>query len=92
MNKPESGLAEVGEVVVWHNAVGIPHKALVTAVWSKNCINLVVISSDVKKQDDCGRQTERYTSSSHGTEMQVHGFYWRFEDEEPNKYIPPVSR
>lgn len=83
---------KVGQTVVWHNAVGLAHQALVTAVWSPTCINLVVVSSDDKKQDDCGRQIERYTSSSHGKTMNVHGFYWRFEDEEPNAYVPPVER
>jgi hypothetical protein len=83
---------KVGQTVVWHNAVGLAHQALVTAVWSPTCINLVVVSSDEKKQADCGRQIERYTSSLHGKTMNVHGFYWRFEDEEPNAYIPPVER
>ena len=91
MNKPEDGLAIVGEVVLWHNPVGKAHKALVTAVWGKNCINLVVVSSDENKKDDCGRQIERHTSSSYKGVSNVHGFYWRFEDEEPNPYIPPVA-
>lgn len=88
----EKRVAKVGDVVIWHNSVGLPHKALVTAVWSPNCINLVVVSSDEKKTDDYGRQIERNTSSSHGAEMKVHGFYWRFEDEEPNPYIPPLEK
>lgn len=88
----EKRAAEVGQVVVRHNPVGIAHKALVTAVWSLNCINLVVVSSDEKKQDSCGRQIEHHTSQSHGAEMKVHGNYWRFEDEEPNAYVAPLAR
>lgn len=81
--------AEVGGRVVWHDAKGKAHEALVTAVWSETCINLIFISSDESKQDSCGRQMERQTSATHKGTQKVHGFYWRFEDEEPNPYVPP---
>lgn len=84
-------MAKVGQTVVWHNPVGLAHSALVTAVWSATCLNLVVVSSDENKKDDYGRQIERQTSSSHASVSKVHGFYWRFEDEEPNQYVPPVQ-
>jgi hypothetical protein len=88
----EQRVPEVGEVVVWHDPVGVPHKALVTAVWTPSCINLIVISKDETKQDVYGRQFERYTSQSYGKTMLVHGFYWRFEDEEPNPYVAPLQK
>lgn len=85
-------LAKVGEMVIWHDSVGKPHNALVTAVWGASCINVVFISSDESRQDSCGRQMERQTSATHKESQRVHGFYWRFTDEEPNPYIPPVER
>ena len=82
----------VGQQVVYHDASGNPHNAPVTAVWSPKCINVVFVSSDTTKQDTYGRQIERSTSLSHKTVMNVHGFYWRFEDEESNPYIAPLER
>lgn len=79
----------VGDVVVWHEANGTPLKALVTAVWTQTCINVVIVSNDEGKTDPYGRQIERRTSCTYKSNSTVHGFYWRFEDEEPNPYIPP---
>jgi len=84
--------AHVGDVVVWHDSVGTPHKALITAVWSKTCINVVFVSTDENKQDSFGRQIERATSCQYKTLSPVHGFYWRFEDEEPNPYVAPLEK
>lgn len=83
--------AVVGQLVKWHDSKGNEHDALVTAVWGATCINLVVVSKDESKTDQYGRQIERNTSSSHGSVNKVHGFYWRFADEEPNPYVPPVQ-
>ena len=85
----EKRTPKVGESVVWHEADGTPLTALVTAVWTPTCINVVVVSCDEAKQDSYGRQIERRTSCGHKSGSTVHGFYWRFEDEEPNPYIPP---
>lgn len=82
---------EVGSVVVWHDSTGNPHNAVVTAVWSQVCINLVFVSSDESKQDSYGRQIERATSCGYKNQFQVHGFYWRWPDDEPNPYKPPQS-
>ena len=82
---------ELGEVVKWHDPTGVEHTALVTAVWTPTCINLVVVSHDEKKKDEYGRQIERYTSQQHKSVMNVHGFYWRFIDEEPNGYTAPLA-
>jgi len=84
-------LPTVGGVVVYHDPHGNPSDALVTAVWSATCINLIIVSRDDKKTDEYGRQIERYTSMSHKNTMKVHGFYWRFPDEEPNPYVPPLG-
>jgi len=82
----------VGKKVIWHDAVGTPFEALVTAAWSPTCINVVFVSEDEKKQDSYGRQIERATSCQHKSIMNVHGFYWRFEDEELNEYVAPLER
>jgi hypothetical protein len=88
----EPRVPQIGDPVVWHDSTGVPHNALVTAVWGPTCINVVVVSSDKNKGDDYGRQIERNTSSLHKSVNQVHGFYWRFPDEEPNPYVPPIAR
>jgi len=81
----------VGDTVVWHESDGKALKALVTAVWGPTCINLVVVSGDETKKDDYGRQIERRTSCSYKDQNRVHGFYWRFEEDEPNPYVPPAQ-
>ena len=82
---------KIGEAVIWHESDGTPANALITAVWGPKCINVVIVSVDVNKQDNYGRQTERRTSCSHKTLTNVHGFYWRFPEEEPNPYVPPTA-
>lgn len=79
----------VGDVVVWHEADGKACNAIVTAVWSQVCINLVITSPDESKTDQYGRQIERRTSCSYKSQMHVHGWYWRFSEDEPNPYTPP---
>lgn len=88
----EERMPQVGDVVVYHDPTGIPSNALVTAVWGAKCINLVITSQDENKTDPYGRQIERQTSMSHASVNRVHGFYWRWPEEEPNAYVPPVSR
>ncbi|PYS52433.1 MAG: hypothetical protein DMF68_01610 [Acidobacteria bacterium] len=82
---------EVGKTIVFHDAKGQPHDALVTAVWSPTCINIVFVSQDALRQDSFGRQIERQTSLLHKGSTPVHGMYWRFSDEEPNPYVPPQA-
>jgi len=83
---------KVGELVVWHDSLGNAHNALVTAVWTPNCINVVFVSGDETKTDPYGRQIERATSCSYKDQNRVHGFYWRFVEDEPNAYVPPLER
>lgn len=82
----------VGDDVVYHNPVGKGFKALITAVWSKTCINVVFVSGDDTKTDTYGRQIERATSLMHGGSMTVHGNYWRFEDETPNPVVAAAEK
>lgn len=88
----------VGDHVIFHDSRGVPHAAIVTAVWDQDTlidqpmINCVYVSSDPTKKDDYGRQIERATSCSHGgTNGACHGYYWRHADEEPNPVREPSS-
>lgn len=81
----------VGDMVVYHDERGFPHNALLKAVWDGGdetnnfpCVNLVYVSQDDRRQDDAGRQTEVKTSIVHKSMQAVHGFYWRWPEEEPN--------
>lgn len=85
----EQRVPMVGETVVFHDPTGRPHNALITNVWSNTMINLVHMSGDAERQDSYGRQIERVTSLQHKSVNSVHGFYWRFAEEEPNPYIAP---
>lgn len=82
----------VRETVIFHDPVGREHPALVTAVWSPTCINVVYVSSDDAKTDPYGRQIERATSLSHKSVNSAHGMYWRFEDEEANPIATPLEK
>jgi hypothetical protein len=79
----------LGDTVIFHDPIGTPHPALVTAVWGPTCINVVFVSGDDQKRDSYGRQIERATSIPHKDSTSVHGFYFRFEDEEPRPYVAP---
>lgn len=79
----------LGQRVIFCDAKGHDHEALVTAVWSETCINVVYVSSDEAKQDNFGRQIERATSVCRVTEGVAHGFYWRLPDEARKPYQPP---
>ena len=56
---------KIGDSVTFINALRIEIPALVTAVWSPTCINVVFVSDDINKTDSYGRQIERYTSVGH---------------------------
>lgn len=53
-------------------------------------INLVIVSGDERRQDSYGRQTEHVTSLVHKSDG-VHGFYWRWPDEDKNPRRPSHS-
>lgn len=87
----EPRMAEVGELVIYHDSVGRGHNALVTAVYGQTCINAVYVSSNKDEQDSYGRQTKRTASCSHKTVTRAHGNYYRFDYEEPNPIVAPLE-
>lgn len=84
-------IVRVGEPVIWHDPQGRPHHALVTAAWTPVCINVVIVDPNEGSTDSYGRQIVRHTSQNHRNQMPVHGFYWRFPEEEPNPYTSPMQ-
>ena len=89
----EKRMPKVGDHVIFDDSKGRPNNALVAAVWSEECINLVIVSPDERKQDDMGRQIERHhTSIPHKAEYLAHGNYFRWPDEEPNPIKAPVDK
>ena len=83
---------QVGDAVVFHDPSGVPHAAVITAVWSPPMVNLVFVSSDPARTDCYGRQIERATSLYHKSQTQVHGVYWRYAEEEPNPVVQPTQK
>jgi hypothetical protein len=84
-------MPKLGESVIFCDSRGVDHDALITAVWSETCVNVVFVSGDEAKQDSYGRQIERQTSVSKVSINCVHGLYWRFKDESKLPYKPPLE-
>lgn len=83
---------KLGQAVVYCDPKGVDHDALVTAVWSETCCNVLWVSGDESKTDTYGRQVERQTSVTHATVTgQAHGNYWRHVGEPKNPYKPPEA-
>lgn len=87
----EVRMPEVGDPVVYHDPVGTPFNAVVICVWSAVMINLVTVEDDPTRSDSYGRQIRRITSCQHKSITTVHGNYWRWDNEEPNPIVQPVS-
>lgn len=80
---------QVGDPVVFVNALGIEHRALATALWGTfeegdpshgtpiPSLNVVFVSNDPDKHDTYGRQIERATSVVHASLQAAHGMSWR---------------
>jgi hypothetical protein len=81
---------QIGEAVIFCDADGTDHPALVTTDWGL-CCNVVLVSNDESKQDQYGRQIERHTSISDADRAGAHGMYWRFPDDARIPYKPPVA-
>jgi len=89
----------VGGIVVYHDAVGKPFDALITAIHGdpttpkSTCINLLYVSGDKGAQDPYGRQIVRESSVVYKdwSTMPAHGNYYRFVDDEPNPQVPRIS-
>lgn len=82
---------KIGQHVIFVDPHGVPRNALVTIWWGDvdhyksetgelGC-NLIVVSSDEKKDDSYGRQTEHHTSIVHKSKQPAHGNYWCWPDE-----------
>jgi hypothetical protein len=79
--------AVIGQHVVFTDAHGMGHPALITAVhgsagpdWQPS-INVVIVTDDTSKTDPYGRQIERHTSVVHKAMQGAHGMFWTFADE-----------
>lgn len=66
-NRKENMRKQIGDTVTFIDDKRKEHNALVTAVWSDTCINIVLVSDDESKTDQYGRQLERHTSVSHAS-------------------------
>ena len=78
----------IGDAVVFVDALGKPHEALVTAVHGdyeavggtaddpKPSLNVVYVSDDEQKYDSYGRQIQRETSVVHRSSQPAHGMFW----------------
>ncbi len=78
----------VGDAVIFVDPIRNEHDALVTAVWSKDCINVVFVSADESKTDSYGRQIERETSVSRHSESNCFGRSFRPVGSERPEYRP----
>jgi len=86
---------DIGQKVTFVDEHAATRPALLTAIHGDGeyehegklyypCVNLVFCSGDEAKTDPYGRQIERSTSVPHKHEQSAHGFYWMWDDEEPN--------
>lgn len=83
---------QVGDSVLFTEPNGTDRQALVTAVWSPSCINVVFVDGDEAKQDQYGRQIKRATSVSWaGSTGVAHGYIWRLPGEPKPAYKPPIQ-
>lgn len=78
---------EIGQNVIFTDAHGKGHPALLTAIhgsaradWQPS-VNLVFVTDDATKTDPYGRQIERHTSVVHRVAQGANGMFWTFVDE-----------
>lgn len=83
--------ATLGGMVIYTDSRGVDRDALVTAVWSDTCINVVYVSGDESERDNYGRQIKRETSVSYASVNQVHGRNYRLVGQPKPEYKPPVA-
>lgn len=70
-------MTKVGDVVIFTDEVRRDHNAIVTAIWTPDCINVVIVVPDESKTDSYGRQIERRTSVSRYSETYNVGMCFR---------------
>lgn len=84
--------ATLGGTVIYTDPRGVDHEALVTAVWSEMCVNVVYVSNDESERDDYGRQIKRETSVSYALATgAAHGRVYRLPGQPKPEYNPPVA-
>lgn len=84
---------KVGDAVVYADPIRHEYNAVVTAVWSKDCINVVFVSTDEDKTDSYGRQIERATSVTRHSESNCFGRSFRpVGSEKPEYRSYPVQK
>lgn len=82
----------VGDLVIYTEPDGTDRNALVTAVWSPQCINVVYVNGDENQKDQYGRQIKRSTSVLYaGVTGTAHGQIWRLPIEPKPEYKPPIN-
>lgn len=78
---------KVGGLVVFVDALGAQHNALVTAIWGDPekvpCINVVFVGAE-ELVDNYGRQIKRNTSLVHKSQQPAHGNYYMMPGDTPN--------
>lgn len=84
-------IPKVGDVVIFCDSSSVDHNALVTAVWTPQCVNIVYINGDENSKDQYGRQISRSTSTIRMSDNTAHGFYFRFPDEQKKEYAKPLD-
>ena len=69
-------MPKTGQYVKYVDERGVERDALVTAVWSETCLNLVLVNNDPAQRDDYGQKLERETSQVHISVQTAPGRYW----------------
>jgi hypothetical protein len=75
----ESSKPSIGQAVVFVDAQGKRHDALLLAVHGDTAhaaVNLVYVTKNPDKRDPYGQQTERCSSVVHQLNQAAHGMYW----------------
>lgn len=72
--------AKLGQHVVFTDEDMEERDALVTFVHGEQCVNLIVVSKDIKKQDAYGMQTEHKTSICHKCDAGP-GYYYELDEQ-----------
>lgn len=75
-DKPEPQTPVIGQRIVYTDTYGKTCDALVTNVFSRDCVNMVIVNSDESQKDDYGRKIFRVTSCMRKSEMSAHGNFW----------------
>lgn len=81
--------SHVGKACVFFDPRGQKFDALITAVWGKQCINLVYVNDAEGQKDSYGQKVMRSSSCMHGNVQQAHGNYWLLPGEKREPLAHP---